>query len=317
MASGTGPTRKDTTDGRVRALQLGAFVGSSKSLRPHFWPGMVLLLAGHALIFARDESGNHIRPYSDYWFAAVWFGYIFVVDALVFRRDGKSLIVTQPKVFLAMLPLSGTLWWGFEWVNKVVQNWRYERPYDIPEWWATFVSWVFFSTVVPAVWETAALVKGIKLLANQSGRPQQRIPGWLPVALIATGILSFTLPMVWPLYFFPLVWGFLFFILDPLNYLRGLPSILGALSRGAWALPLALYISGQICGILWEFWNFWAFPRWYYTIPFVGFLKVFEMPLLGYLGYGPFALEVFAFFWFVWGFVARNKVDRVGPAVLD
>jgi hypothetical protein len=30
----------------------------------------------------------------------------------------------------------------------------------------------------------------------------------------------------------------------------------------------------------------------------VGFLKIFEMPVLGYLGYLPFALELYAMYWF-------------------
>ncbi len=35
-------------------------------------------------------------------------------------------------------------------------------------------------------------------------------------------------------------------------------------------------------------------PKWVYDVPFVGSLKLFEMPILGYGGYLPFALEVFA-----------------------
>ena len=298
-------------------MRIGASVRPTESLRLHFWVGVALLLVGHVLIFARDGAGNHVRPYSDYWFAAVWFGYIFALDALVYRRDGESLVVSQPKVFLAMLPLSGTLWWGFEWVNKVVQNWHYERPYDIPEWWATLISWVFFSTVIPAIWVTAAWIKGTQFVRDMRFGRQVRLPGWLAPLFIAMGAMSFVLPMLWPLYFFPLVWGFLYFILDPINYLRGVPSILGAISKGNWKIVIALYISGHICGILWELWNYWAFPRWYYTIPFVGFLKIFEMPVLGYLGYGPFALEIFAFFWFVWGFVARKKEEQTGLIALD
>ena len=32
-------------------------------------------------------------------------------------------------------------------------------------------------------------------------------------------------------------------------------------------------------------------PNWVYTLPVLNFAKVFEMPLLGYLGFPPFALE--------------------------
>ena len=55
-----------------------------------------------------------------------------------------------------------------------------------------------------------------------------------------------------------------------------------------------LLLSGALCGFLWELWNFRAGSKWIYTVPHVGFLKVFEMPLLGFLGFPPFALECYA-----------------------
>jgi hypothetical protein len=50
-----------------------------------------------------------------------------------------------------------------------------------------------------------------------------------------------------------------------------------------------------LCGVLWEFWNYWAAPKWVYDVPRLGFGKVFEMPILGYGGYVPFAWSVVQF----------------------
>lgn len=281
--------------------------GNLRALRAHFWVGVALLVLGHLLIFARTPSGYWIRPLSDYWFAAVWYGYILALDAAVFARDGRSLFVTHRRVFLAMLPLSAAMWYGFEWINNFVQNWHYLRPYDLPEWWSQIWSMVFFSTVIPAIWETADWVAGWQVMRSVGRTRSFSVGKPALVALMLVGVLFFILPAVWPLYFFPLIWGFAALILDPINYWRGVPSILGYLLKGEWRVPIAIYVGGQICGILWEFWNFWAFPKWYYTVPFVGFLKIFEMPLLGYIGYGPFALEVFAVFWFFAGLVRGRR----------
>jgi len=49
------------------------------------------------------------------------------------------------------------------------------------------------------------------------------------------------------------------------------------------------------CGVLWEFWNYWSGAKWIYAIPFFNYWKVFEMPLVGYLGFMPFALECYLF----------------------
>ena len=43
-------------------------------------------------------------------------------------------------------------------------------------------------------------------------------------------------------------------------------------------------------------WNYYSYPKWVYHVPLFGFLRVFEMPLLGYLGYVVFAWELFALY---------------------
>ena len=53
------------------------------------------------------------------------------------------------------------------------------------------------------------------------------------------------------------------------------------------------------CGVLWEFWNYWARARWTYDLPFLGPLedyRLFEMPLPGFAGFPPFALECWVAF---------------------
>ena len=107
--------------------------------------------------------------------------------------------------------------------------------------------------------------------------------------------------VVWPQYAYPFTWLAVFMILDPINHLWGRPSLLGWVGRGDWRLVLALGIGALICGWFWEMWNYWAYPKWYYTIPFAEHGRLFEMPLLGYGGYIPFGLEVFAAYHFLSG----------------
>lgn len=53
-------------------------------------------------------------------------------------------------------------------------------------------------------------------------------------------------------------------------------------------------------------WNFYSYPKWVYEAPFLNFWHVFEMPLLGYLGYIPFALELFALYHLAIGVLGRD-----------
>ncbi|MCL5019672.1 MAG: hypothetical protein M1426_04245, partial [Patescibacteria group bacterium] len=66
--------------------------------------------------------------------------------------------------------------------------------------------------------------------------------------------------------------------------------------HGYWQNFWALFIAGLICGILWEFWNYWAAAKWIYLVPYPPNIKIFEMPLIGYLGFPAFALECFVMY---------------------
>ena len=62
--------------------------------------------------------------------------------------------------------------------------------------------------------------------------------------------------------------------------------------------------------MLWEFWNFWSRAKWHYTVPIMERWKIFEMPLPGYFGFPPFALECFTMYVFV-----RRLVTRGGRTI--
>jgi hypothetical protein len=93
------------------------------------------------------------------------------------------------------------------------------------------------------------------------------------------------------------LWVGLFFLIDPINAWLGAPSLLADWLAGRWGRMLALMGGGATCGLLWEFWNYWALSKWTYSLPFLGRLegfRYFEMPALGFLGFLPFALECWA-----------------------
>lgn len=52
-------------------------------------------------------------------------------------------------------------------------------------------------------------------------------------------------------------------------------------------------MAGAVCGLLWESQNFLSGARWVYTLPWLNEPKLFAMPLAGYLGFPPFAVECY------------------------
>ena len=109
--------------------------------------------------------------------------------------------------------------------------------------------------------------------------------------MIALGLACLLLPLLWPDVFFPLTWGSLVFLLEPWNRRHARRSFLRDLEAGEAGPFLRTLLAGLICGGLWEAWNFWARTKWTYTVPGFEGMKLFEMPLAGFLGFPPFAVE--------------------------
>lgn len=103
------------------------------------------------------------------------------------------------------------------------------------------------------------------------------------------------LTLTWPNYLFPLAWVFAIPLIDGINYRAGFRSFMADIERGDAGRLLGALLSGLLCGALWETWNFLSPVRWIYTVPFFEGLKVFEMPLPGYMGFLVFGVETLAF----------------------
>ena len=197
-----------------------------------------------------------------------------------------------------MIIISMLLWWVFEFINLSVGNWKYHGLEGLSVWKTLFGS-LSFATVLPAFFETVELVRSIHLFDKNELHKTHKVTKTFLHIMVAVGIVSFISPLFFPKFAFPLVWMGFFFILDPINYLHKQPSIVGHLKDRKLAIPLSLLLAGIIMGFFWEFWNYWAIPKWTYDVPFVGFFKIFEMPILGYLGYFPFSFELYAMYWFI------------------
>lgn len=266
---------------------------------PHLAIGVILV----AIWWTIDWL--HLRPISDFYFFPLWLGYILTVDGLVEWRTGTSLWRRGHRKFLLLFLISIPLWWLFEWLNGFLQNWHYTMPRPAGPLEYSLVASFSFSTVVPAVLETAELLSSFRI-----GERLPQLPAWhakrgTALRFFLLGWVMLVLVIVAPRYAFPLTWLSVFFILEPVNVWLGQRSIGAFVRHGNWAAVWNVMLAALVCGFFWEMWNSQSMPKWTYSVPFVEFGHVFEMPLLGYGGYLPFGLEIFAayglVFWFVQG----------------
>jgi len=285
-----------------------------RSILPvHTWVGLLVMLTAEVLLAA----GNRFIAT---WFTPImWTGYIVAVDGLVYWLSGNSWLTRRRREFPLLVLLSVGIWLIFEAYNLRLQNWQYlglpGDPFlrDLGYFWS-------FATIIPGIFESSDLIRTLlqrrKNRQQRSSKPLRLGPHWLWILL---GIALVSIPPatsseVAPYLFAPVWIGFILLI-DPINDLLGTTSLRAMLEKGDRTIILALLIGGLACGFIWETWNYQAYlaqgAHWIYTMPDP--LRIFglhfgKMPLLGLLGFPPFALEMFAFYEF---FLRVLGIDRV------
>lgn len=269
-----------------------------RKLPPYGWIGVAILALSEAGMLARVEPFFH-------WHTPIaWTGYILLVDAFVWKRRGNSWLRDNPAELVLLACASVPLWVIFELYNKCcLHNWYYVGLPEDPLLRGFGYLWSF-ATIWPAIFETGDLVSGLRdrrAPANRVELPLPRPLGPGAWAAIAGGALMLILPIVLrstslATYLAAPVWLGFILLLDPLNARAGSESILGDWLEGRRGRLVNLLAAGLICGCLWEFWNYWSGTKWVYNVPILPHVKVFEMPILGFGGFPPFAVECFVIY---------------------
>jgi hypothetical protein len=237
------------------------------------------------------------EPFASWYYIFVWYGTLVAADGVVALTGGagergRFLLLDRPAHALTVLGWSAVIWFFYELLNFRLQNWYYVflPNHAGVRWSGTVLS---FATVLPAVFLSMAVLRGLGVARDVRWRPLRVTPRLLTRMQIA-GIGMMLLVLVWPRYFFPLVWGATTFFVEPIVY-RKEPrrSLLGDLAEGRPTRLLRLLFGGAAIGLLWELYNVRARMKWIYTVPGLEDVKLFEMPVLGFFGFPPFAVECF------------------------
>ena len=270
--------------------------------------GLLVMVVSEGATLAR------IEPFYSWNTPIAWTGFILFADSVVWRARKRSWIRSNPAEFVFLAVISIPLWLVFEFYNLYIDNWHYT---GLPEnfWLRQFGYAWSFATIWPAIFEGADLF--------DVWRQPTPLPAigrhdtyWIVGAagrrlLMIVGLAFLVWPVVWPSrYLAAPVWLGFIMLLDPINSSLQEDSLLGDAEDSSHRRAVNLMLSGLLCGTLWEFWNYWAGAKWHYTVPIMEHVKIFEMPLPGYLGFPAFALECFTMYVFV-----RATATRVFPGL--
>ena len=285
------------------------------------WIGLAVMVISEAATLAR------IEPFWSWNTPIAWTGFILFADGIVWRARGDSWLRSDGREFVVLAIVSIPLWLVFEGYNQIIRNWFYV---GLPENFALRMfgyGWSF-ATIWPAIFEGAELVAVLRAgragraggtgttgragragRAGTAGGTETYVGSGFSRTLIAIGAVMLVSPFLVPSdvapYMAAPVWLGFIFLLDPINARLGGESLLADLHADRRDRLVNLALSGLLCGVLWEFWNYWSRAKWHYTVPIMENMKLFEMPLPGYLGFAAFAIECFTMYVFVRAVFAR------------
>ncbi len=259
------------------------------------WAGLgILFLAETSLLLG-------VRWVAIYFTPLCWTAYLLIIDAAVVSLKGTSRMAKAARGFFILALTSIPLWLIFEAYNLRMQNWTYVGLPSNALLRNLGYGWSF-ATIWPAIFETADFVQALGFFKKPI-RPHAAFTRGSRGGFVFLGLMFLIVPVVVPShlgrYLFGPVWAGFLLLLDPLNYRWGGRSLLREWEEGSGTLFWSLVVSGLVCGVFWEFWNYWAAARWVYIFPILQGWRIFAMPIPGYLGFPAFALECFVMYEFL------------------
>jgi hypothetical protein len=262
-----------------------------------FWPGLVVTLVSWFFMWARFDASWKIEHYT---FVPLWWGFIFVLDGIVYRRNnGVSLMSSRPTTMKLLAIVSSFSWFVFEYLNFfVLENWYYPNDKVFTNFGNITWQIASYTTVLPAIFEWYWLLRtNKKMNVRYTEGPKYGFSKtWHYVALIAGYILMFLMGY-FPHQLFFVLWLALIPAIVPTMTLSNLWNPFTPIrTKGDWSFVLLIGLATALNGLFWEFWNFgseWFHDNaptnpnyWKYDIPYLDKVHLFsEMPILGYFGY--------------------------------
>ena len=213
--------------------------------------------------------------------------------------------------YLGLFILSAPVWWVFELLNLRSQNWIYIGAENFSPQEYAFWTTLSFTTVIPAVFGSAELFASFDFIKRLRRGPVIGTDKLTTTLFFSVGWLMLGLMLIWPKIFFLFIWLSLYFIIEPINVWLGNRSLADWTQKGDWRPVISLWLGVLLTAFFWEMWNYYSYPKWIYQVAWGDWLHVFEMPLLGYGGYLPFALELYALYHLITGFLGHKTANYV------
>src|SRR4030043_34613 len=160
--------------------------------------GIALLFLSEIFLFKK------VDPFYSWFYSLAWWSYILIIDAVIYRLKGNSLILTRTKEFFLMIPWSLFIWLIFEAANLSLENWYcINLPHSTVERWLGYA--IAYGTVLPGIFETMELLETSGLFKN-SKITREIFSEKGHRAFMLLGVLCLVSSVLFPKYLFSLIW---------------------------------------------------------------------------------------------------------------
>jgi hypothetical protein len=256
---------------------------------PPFAALIATISAGALWAAATFFSTLRVEPVHTWYYLFAWYPFLLIVNFVTSQRTpGYSLFFGRWRTVLHLMAWSMPMWLVFEMINFRIENWYYVGvPANIVL--RRIGVALSFATVLPGVLLLEECLR-VRRVFQGVRTPEIRWTTALDRNLLIAGGVAAALVLALPTFFFPLVWAIPVLLLEPWLRRSGGASLARDLADGRPGRVLRLLVAGMICGVVWEAANAVSGGRWIYTVPGLSATAPFEMPLLGFVGFAPFAL---------------------------
>lgn len=262
------------------------------------WLGLGIMILSEVLLW----TGNH--PIAVAFTPVMWTGYILLIDGVIWARGHYSYFINAKLEWPLLALFSVLIWVMFEVFNFPAQAWSYQNmPKDLLVKGLVF-AWAY-ATIIPALLRTRSLFATFDFF-NRSHPWNFKFTPFLRAIFFIAGLAMTFIPMMFPgcksgstdctpNLLIPLVWFGFIFMIEPINYRIGAPSVFRDLEnrenregpthdireleqreplremekrdpekqkkdgRGKVSFFWQLLAAGLFCGLLWETWNIQAY----------------------------------------------------------
>jgi hypothetical protein len=275
-----------------------------------FWIGAISLGTSLFLLWFKFHEPVLFLHWSD---VPIFWGLVLVIDGWTYKRNGgKSIISERPQEIIGIGVASAMGWMLFEYLNFFVDdNWYYPFGNIIDREQFLLYAIIISTGLLPLSFVFYELFKSMRVFKNRfSEGPKFILPENLKFPLIIVCLASLLGAGLFPDAMFFSLWltpaMLIGLVLDKIGVWTPFRSI----GKGNWNPVLVFALTYLAAGLCLECENYFsgihlgrevtftqAPAYWQYNLPYVNDYHLFEMPVLGFLGYMPFSL--YCWMWWI------------------